>query len=98
MIARPKTKLTTEPAKSPPSVPARNGTASIIGTTFKSWKINRPRAIFPCLLSTSPLFWYKSMIIAVDECATKKPMKSETLNEKPTAIMTPSTANVVKTS
>ena len=98
MIARPATKLIIEPTKSPPSVPARNGTASIMGTTFKSWKISKPSAIFPCLLSTSPLFWYRSMIIAVDECATKNPIKSETLNEKPTAIITPRTATVVNTS
>ena len=97
-MTRPETKLTIELTKSPPSVPARNGTASIMGTTFKSWKISRPRAIFPCLLSTSPLLWYRSMIIAVDEWATRKPIKSATLNEKPTAIMTPRTATVVITS
>ena len=75
-------------AAPPVARPARNGSASMIGTTHKSWKISTPVARRPCGASISPLSVSPFSTRAVLERAMRHPRKSATCQGRPSAAAT----------
>jgi len=71
-------KATTSPAALPAARPARNGSASIMGTTHRSWKIRTPVASRPWGVSMSPFSVSSFRTIAVLDSAARKPRNRAT--------------------
>ncbi len=61
------------PPPSPPAVPARNGTSSIIGTTARSWKMRMDRTMRPWTESISARCCNIFSTMAVEDNATRNP-------------------------